>query len=61
MSNIILKIAEHTRLCKEYTDLPLNAATQEEYSYIDKKRQEIKAKIDVLRAEIEQLRKEDKN
>lgn len=58
MSNIILKIAECTRLCKEYSNLPLNAETAEKYQTIENKRLELKKQIDFLKAEIKQIRKE---
>lgn len=38
LSNIILQIAEYTRLCKEYSDLPRNADTPEAYEPIERKR-----------------------
>lgn len=57
MSSIIIQIAEYTRLCKEYTELPLNADTPEEYEPIERKRQELKQQIVVAKQVINELKK----
>ena len=56
MSSIITQIAEYTRLCKEYTELPLNAETEEEWAVIECKREELKKKIETSKKELERLR-----
>lgn len=49
---VIEKIVEYTRLCREYSKLPLNAESQEAYAPIEKRRNEIKQRIGELRKEI---------
>ncbi len=49
---VIEKIVEYTRLCREYSKLPLNAESQEAYEPIEKRRDEIKQRIGELRKEI---------
>ena len=49
---IIEKIVEYTRLCKEYSGLPLSAENPEAYEPIEKRRKEIKQRIGKLRKEI---------
>lgn len=57
MSSIIIQIAEYTRLCKEYSELPRNADTPEEYEPIERKRQELKQQITTARMAIGRLTK----
>ena len=57
MCNIIDQIAVYTRLCKVYSDLPLNADTTEEYEPIERRRQELKAQIATTKVEIDRLKK----
>ena len=57
MSSIIVQIAEYTKLCKEYSELPRNADTPEEYEPIERRLQELKAKIDIAKAKMDQLKK----
>lgn len=49
---IIEKIAEYTRLCREYSELPLNAESPDDYKPIEKRRKKIKQRIGELRKEI---------
>ena len=49
---IIEKIVEYTRLCKEYSGLPLSAESPEAYEPIEKRRKEIKQRIGKLRKEM---------
>lgn len=57
MSSIIVQLAEYTRLCREYSELPLNADTPEEYEPIERRRQELKAQIATTKVEIDRLKK----
>ena len=57
MSSIINQITEYTRLCKEYSELPLNAETEEEWAVIECKRSALKKKIETSKKELERLRK----
>ena len=61
MNSIINQIAEYTRLCKEYSELPLNAETEEEYAPIECKRSELKQKIETSKKELERLRERKKD
>ena len=49
---IIEKIAEYTRLCREYSELPLNAKSVKAYEPIAKRKAELKRRIEALRKEI---------
>ena len=57
ISSVILQIAEYTRLCKEYSDLPRNADTPEAYEPIECKRQKLKKQITTARVAIGRLKK----
>ena len=57
MSSIIGRIAEYTKLCKEYSELPRNADTPEEYEPIERRRKDLKTKIDIAKAEMDQFKK----
>lgn len=57
LSSIIIQIAEYTRLCREYSELPLNVDTPEEYEPIERKRQELKKQIATTRKSIDILKK----
>ena len=57
MSSIIIQIAEYTRLCREYSELPLNADTPEDYEPIERKSQELKQQIAIARMAVERLKK----
>lgn len=57
MSSIIVQLAEYTRLCREYSDLPLNADTPEEYEPIERMRRELKQQIVAIRQVIDKIEK----
>ena len=46
---VIAIILEHTRLAREYSELPVNADTPEEYEAIKQRKQEIKQRINELK------------
>ena len=52
-------ILEHTRLAREFSELPTDAESPEAYAPIEKRRQEVITRIDELR-KIEHTWKEEK-
>lgn len=52
MGNIINQIAEYTRLCREFSELPRNADSPEAYKPIERQRQALRGRIDALREEM---------
>lgn len=49
---IINQIAEYTRLCRELSELPRNAESEEAYVPIEQRRQELLAQIKKMRVEL---------
>lgn len=49
---IINQIAEYTRLCRELSELPRNAESEEVYAPIEQRRQELLAQIKKMRVEL---------
>ena len=49
---IINQIAEYTRLCRELSELPRNAESEETYAPIAQRRQELLAQIKKMRVEL---------
>ena len=60
MAEVIKKIADYTRLCRELSEIPYNAEIPEAYEPIRRRRQELKEQIEKSKKKLEELLKNGK-